>query len=85
MRPSARERSFATSQTFDTIREHYDEVWIYGEQSVFDAVEEYGFPDDVAALTHYCGYLRASVEVPPRADSRRTCSSRPAAAATAAG
>jgi predicted glycosyltransferase len=61
-------RSFANSRTFDTILEHYDEVWIYGEQSIFDAVEQYAFPDAVARITHFCGYLKRSSAVSPRTD-----------------
>jgi predicted glycosyltransferase len=41
----------------DAIRELYDAVLIYGDQSVFDAVTEYQFPDDIAAMTTYTGYL----------------------------
>ncbi len=67
--PERTRRSFANSQTFETILEHYDEVWIYGEKSIFDAVEAYGFPDAVGRLTHYCGYLKRSLHVPPRVDA----------------
>jgi UDP-N-acetyl-D-glucosamine dehydrogenase len=66
--PERTRRSFANSRTFDTILEHYDEVWIYGEQSIFDVVDQYGFPDSVARLTHYCGYLKRPVAVSPRTD-----------------
>lgn len=67
--PERTRRSFANSHTFDTILEHYDEVWVYGEQSIFDVVEEYDFPDSVASRTFYCGYLKRSVEVAPRTDT----------------
>jgi UDP-N-acetyl-D-glucosamine dehydrogenase len=66
--PAHTRRSFANSRTFDTILEHYDEVWIYGEQSIFDAVEQYAFPEDVARMTHFCGYLKRSIAVSPRSD-----------------
>lgn len=42
----------------ETIAHYYDEVWIYGVRSVFDAVTEYAFPLEVAAKTHFCGYLK---------------------------
>ena len=44
--------------SFETIRDYYDEVWIYGSQSIFDTVREYEFPTDVASISHYCGYLK---------------------------
>jgi UDP-N-acetyl-D-glucosamine dehydrogenase len=66
--PERTRRSFANSRTFDTILEHYDEVWIYGEQSIFDVVEQYAFPEAVARMTHFCGYLKRSSAVSPRTD-----------------
>ena len=32
------------NNSFEIIREYYDEVWIYGSQAIFDTVNEYGFP-----------------------------------------
>ncbi|HEY2962027.1 MAG TPA: glycosyltransferase [Pyrinomonadaceae bacterium] len=46
------------NQSFEIIREYYDEVWIYGSPSIFDTVVEYEFPEDIARITHYCGYLK---------------------------
>jgi predicted glycosyltransferase len=46
------------NHSFEIIREYYDEVWIYGSQSIFDTAGEYEFPADVARVTHYCGYLK---------------------------
>jgi UDP-N-acetyl-D-glucosamine dehydrogenase len=66
--PERTRRSFANSRTFETILEHYDEVWIYGEQSIFDAVEQYAFPEAVARMTHFCGYLKRPGAVAPRID-----------------
>lgn len=56
--PTLTKASLARSGAMDTIARYYDEVWIYGEPTIFDAVREYGFPDHVAARTRYCGYLR---------------------------
>lgn len=70
--PERTKASFAASRAMDTITRHYDEVWIYGEPSIFDAVREYAFPARVARITHYCGYLKrpvlrvARAEGPPR-------------------
>lgn len=56
--PERTKTSLARARDMDTIARFYDEVWIYGERTIFDAVREYGFPDDVARRTHYCGYLK---------------------------
>lgn len=70
--PKRTRASFEKSRAMETIARYYDEVWIYGERSIFDAVREYGFPDTVARRTRYCGYLkRPTVQItrpagPPR-------------------
>jgi predicted glycosyltransferase len=39
------------------IRSYYDAVWVYGDPVVYDLVREQRFPPDLAAKTHYTGYL----------------------------
>ena len=39
------------------LRRHYDAVWVYGDQRVFDPVAEYGIPADVASMVRFSGYL----------------------------
>jgi predicted glycosyltransferase len=39
------------------LRRHYDEVWVYGDQRVFDPVAEYGVPADVAGMVRFSGYI----------------------------
>lgn len=56
--PRKTRETLKNNQSFEFIRNYYDEVWIYGSQSIFDTVSEYDFPDDVARITHYCGYLK---------------------------
>ena len=56
--PRKTRETLKNNQSFEIIRDYYDEVWIYGSQSIFDTVSEYDFPDDVARITHYCGYLK---------------------------
>jgi predicted glycosyltransferase len=60
--PSRTRASLAASGAMDLIERYYDEVWVYGERGIFDAVEEYAFSPAVAARTRYCGYLRRPVE-----------------------
>jgi predicted glycosyltransferase len=56
--PRRTRESLKSNRSFEIIRDYYDEVWIYGSQSIFDTVNEYRFPADVARITHYCGYLK---------------------------
>ncbi len=42
---------------FSALRRHYDAIWIYGDQRVYDPVTEYDIPDDLAEMVSYSGYL----------------------------
>jgi predicted glycosyltransferase len=48
----------ASNGSFAALDRFYDEVWIYGSQSIFDTAREYGFPDSVLRKTKYVGYLK---------------------------
>src|ERR1700749_976481 len=56
--PERTRRTLQSNGSFETIERFYDEVWVYGSQSIFDTVEEYAFPDAVARITRFCGYLK---------------------------
>jgi predicted glycosyltransferase len=56
--PERTRRNLQSNHSFEIIEEFYDEVWIYGSQSIFDTVREYGFPERVASISHFCGYLK---------------------------
>jgi len=58
---------------FDAVAEYFDEVLVYGSQEVFDTCREYAWPDDLAQLVNYCGYLCTpdAPEDPRRLRSRR--------------
>lgn len=58
--------SLKSNGSFEIIEEFYDEVWIYGSRCIFDAVKEYDFPDSVARITHFCGYLKRPTAQPAR-------------------
>jgi len=71
--PAATRVSLRRARDMRTIARYYDEVWIYGERAIFDAVAEYRFPPDVARKTRFCGYLKRPTrrsgphDGPPRA------------------
>lgn len=64
--PEKTRASFKRARDLETIARYYDEVWIYGEQSIFDPVREYAFPEEVARKTRFCGYLTRPTERGPR-------------------
>ena len=54
------------------VADYYDAVWVYGDRSVYDLVEEYRLPPEVAAKVRYTGYLargREAGTVTSRANS----------------
>ncbi len=56
--------SLKRSRCMELVERYYDEVWIYGEESIFDAARVYNFPSAVAARTRYVGYLMRPTQVP---------------------
>ncbi len=51
------------SASDETVRQFYDEIWIYGDQQIYDPVEEYGWSSEVASKVQHTGYLDQSVRV----------------------
>lgn len=43
----------------------YDRIVVYGDEEIYDVVDEYGFSAAAAAKTRYVGYLRAPEPAPP--------------------
>jgi predicted glycosyltransferase len=39
------------------LKRYYDQIWVYGLPQVYDPIEAYRFPPDVAAKTVFTGYL----------------------------
>jgi predicted glycosyltransferase len=56
--PGPTRASLKRTRDLTTIARYYDEVWIYGERSIFDPTSEYDFPPEVTARTRFCGYLK---------------------------
>lgn len=66
--PRKTRETLKNNRSFEIIRDYYDEVWIYGSQTIFDTVREYDFPEDIARITHYCGYLKRPTVATRRGD-----------------
>ncbi|TWU06194.1 glycosyltransferase family protein [Stieleria varia] len=54
-----------------TIRDHYDEVWIYGDSAIYDSVQQYAFGCETADRCVYTGFLDQSRRINP--SIRRNC------------
>lgn len=43
--------------TLDIVRRYFDAIWVYGDANVFDSVQEYEIPPDIARKVSFTGYL----------------------------
>ncbi len=50
---------------FSAIERYYDEIWVYGLESVFNPVKGLGLSDEVKARMHWTGYLRREIQGQP--------------------
>ncbi len=66
--PAVASRQWRRERCTETVRDLFDEVWVYGDQDVHDLVAVCGMPPDVAARSHHLGYLGIGR---PAADSAR--------------
>jgi predicted glycosyltransferase len=67
----------------------YDEIWIYGNQHIYDAISEYAIPPQVGSRTKFTGYLPRRVASSKSRDKvrRKFCvrSNEPMVVVTAGG
>ena len=55
--PARVRRDWQRSSFEAVVRAFYDAIWVYGDPRVYDPVEEYGMPEDLAARVRYSGYI----------------------------
>jgi predicted glycosyltransferase len=57
---------------YPTLNTLYDEVWVYGEQDIYDAKEQYGIPDEINNKLFFTGYIpRAKLQAEIRKKVRK--------------
>ncbi len=56
--PERVRRRWSEEGIYEVIARHYDAVFIYGEQRIFDTGEAYGLDVSVCDEIHYLGYVR---------------------------
>lgn len=55
--PQAIRDEFTRDNVHRKIVEHYDRILVFGEQQIFDPILAYQFPEPVAHLMRFCGYV----------------------------
>lgn len=55
--PAAVRSEWNARGVFEQIPDYYDRVLVYGQPDVLDPRRAYAFPDAIAALTRFCGYV----------------------------
>jgi predicted glycosyltransferase len=68
--PSVR-RAWRKAGVHELLDDLYDRILVYGDPSVYDVAEEYGFSPAAIAKTRYIGYLRAPSPAPAAAVRRQ--------------
>ncbi len=56
---------------YSTIEELYSEVWVYGQEDVYNPVEEYDIPDSINDKLHFTGYIPRKVPAKEVAEALR--------------
>jgi predicted glycosyltransferase len=69
-RPDRVRREWVAAGSEAAVREHFDEVWIYGDPRVYDLVEQCSFGPAVRERARYTGYLGSDRSAPAPAESR---------------
>jgi predicted glycosyltransferase len=55
--PEVITQRWSVEGAYETIRRYYSRVLIYGMRDVFDVASQYKFPEAIADMVRYCGYV----------------------------
>ncbi|MCG8639689.1 MAG: glycosyltransferase [Desulfobacterales bacterium] len=64
-------KDWTKKNIYSTIEELYSEVWIYGQERVYNPVKEYEIPETVKKRVHFTGYIPRKVPHDHVADELR--------------
>jgi len=59
--PESTIRQWASGKYHEAIGETYDQVLVVGDSDIFDASDEYQFPESTTSKLRYCGYIKRPV------------------------
>ena len=72
--PTSLAEEWRRKRVIPALKRYYDQIWVYGLPQVYDPVEAYRFPPDIAAKTVFTGYLprepNAEVTLPAAVQAR---------------
>lgn len=68
--PEATSHVWAKNGYYEAIQRYYDQVLVVGSLDVFDLGKEYRFPAETRAKIRFCGYIKRSRGLTPRAETR---------------
>jgi predicted glycosyltransferase len=71
--PAVVNREWKLAANDDAVERYFDELWIYGDQAVYDTIAEYDFASCVADRAKYTGFLNQARRLPNR--SAECCTS----------
>jgi predicted glycosyltransferase len=63
--PEVVEARWQAEGAYDILDAYYTRVLIYGQRDIYDAAEQYRFPDPICERVRYCGYV-VNLEHPTR-------------------
>ncbi|RMD98237.1 MAG: hypothetical protein D6814_07935 [Calditrichaeota bacterium] len=52
-------QAWEQGKAYKTLHHYTDEIWIYGAKEIFDATEQYKFPETLRKKTLFTGYFKA--------------------------
>lgn len=61
--PAAIQREWLNERNEEAILNYYDAIWVYGDPSIFNLVNEYQFSHEVTAKVRYTGYFDQSTRL----------------------
>lgn len=64
-------KDWTKKNIYSTIEELYSEVWIYGQERIYNPVKEYEIPETVKKRVHFTGYIPRKVPHDHVADELR--------------
>ncbi len=67
--PVTVEREWLETRSEEAVAEYYDRVWVYGDPTVYDLINEYRMSDATAERVRFTGYLDPSARFSAGVDS----------------
>ena len=57
-------REWREKGVYEILDQYYSEIWVYGDQDLYDPVAEYAIPDDISRKMVFTGYIPRHVPTP---------------------